>query len=78
LGEPVEIVCSELAVRFGHFQHGPTGVLDHFFTSYLEDRRPRQSLVSWISTAYDKRQLEASFKPTSMGRWLTDRLLKRE
>jgi glycosyltransferase involved in cell wall biosynthesis/protein tyrosine/serine phosphatase len=78
LGEPVEDSCSELGVWYGHFEHGPTGVLDHFFRTYLADRRPRQSLESWITCQYNKRQVEASFQPTAFGRWLTDRLLRRE
>jgi protein tyrosine phosphatase (PTP) superfamily phosphohydrolase (DUF442 family) len=78
LGEPIELAVNELAWRFGHFKHSPTGVLDHFFNSYLRTRRPRQSLLNWIEHDYDRDSLQSSFKQRGFSRWLVDVLLKRE
>jgi protein tyrosine/serine phosphatase len=78
LGEPVELAVGELSWRFGHFKHSATGVLDHFFRSYLETRRPRQSLTHWIEHDYDREFLQSSFKPRGFSRWLVDGLLRRE
>jgi protein tyrosine/serine phosphatase len=78
LGEPVELAVRELSWRFGHFKHSATGVLDHFFRSYLETRRPRQSLTHWIEHDYDRESLQSSFNPRGFSRWLVDGLLRRE
>lgn len=78
LGEPVEDSVAELGIRYGHFPFGPTGVLDHFFRAYLRDRQPRQSFESWITSDYDKCRVESAFRPTALGRWITDFLLRRE
>jgi glycosyltransferase involved in cell wall biosynthesis/protein tyrosine/serine phosphatase len=78
LGEPLETSCAELGIRYGHFPFGPTGVLDHFFRTYLRDRQPRQSFESWITSGYEKRRVESDFRPTALGRWITDWLLRRE
>jgi glycosyltransferase involved in cell wall biosynthesis len=78
LGEPIERALAELSPKFGHFPHGPTGVLDHFFRTYLKSRQNRESLTVWLRNSYNRSALQTSFHPSRFHTWLTDRLLRRE
>lgn len=78
LGEPVEQAFRELGWQYGHFAAAKTGVLDHFFTAYLQERGLRESLLSWANRAFTKERVESSFSPSGVSSWVVDRLLRRE
>jgi len=78
LGEPAEEASRELGWRYGHFSAAKTGVLDHFFTTYLQERDSRESLLSWANRAFTKERVESSFSPSGVSSWVVDRLLRRE
>ncbi len=78
LGEPIEDAISELSWRYGHFSQAATGVLDHFFRTYLKTRRARQGFLEWVEQDYDREAVQASFKPSGFMRWLVDAVLRRE
>jgi protein tyrosine/serine phosphatase len=80
-GEPIETAMRMLSLRYGHVKQGRTGVLDHFFESYLAHGRPvGLSLIEWAETRYDPDTLKAAFqkKSTWWGNMLVDRILNRE
>jgi protein tyrosine/serine phosphatase len=78
LGEPIEVAMEELSWRYGHFASAPTGVLDHFFRTYLEQRRPHQGFMEWVAHDYDRDAVQSSFKPRGLSRWMVDTVLRRE
>lgn len=78
LGEPLETALSELHWRFGHFKSAKTGMLDHFFETYLRERRQGQSLIDWVRTDYDPVAIKASFAPKPWASWFVDDFLGRE
>ncbi len=78
LGEPLEISMNELGWQYGHFKAAKTGVLDHFFETYLLERSPRETLLGWMRRIFSKQRVEASFEPSGFSTWLVDRLLRRE
>lgn len=78
LGEPIESALSELHWRFGHFKSAKTGMLDHFFETYLRQRKEDQSLIDWIRTDYDPEAIKASFSPQPWATWFVDDFLGRE
>ena len=78
LGEPIEDIVGELAAKYGHFSAGKTGVLDHFFRTYLNERRPRQPFFDWVLNDYKRLAVEATFAPSKIGSLLTEKILQRE
>ena len=78
LGEPLETALSELHWRFGHFKSAKTGMLDHFFETYLREREPEQTLIDWIRSGYKPDEIKASFSPKPWASWFVDDVLRRE
>jgi protein tyrosine/serine phosphatase len=78
LGEPIEMAMTELDWRYGHFKSAQTGVLDYFFESYLNNRKPRQGFLSWVADGYERKHIERAFKPKGLVRWFVDVILRRE
>jgi len=78
LGEPIELALEELSWRYGHFDSAPTGVLDHFFRTYLAQRKPGQGFMHWVAHDYDRDAVQASFRPRGLSRWIVDSVLRRE
>jgi len=78
LGEPIEDAAQELHWSYGHFKSAKTGVLDHFFRTYLAERQPHQSFLDWVAHDYNKARVQASFKPLGSMAWLVDKVLRRE
>lgn len=80
-GEPVDRAMRMLGLRYGHVKQGKTGVLDHFFESYLAHSRVSGlSLIEWAEQHYDPEALKAEFQKKS--KWwaniLVDKILNRE
>lgn len=78
LGHPVEEAVAELQVRYGHLAAARTGVLDHFFMTYLKDRELGEPLEDWILYKYDPAAVQATFQPKGIASWIVDRVLQRE
>lgn len=78
-GVPVRKARDQLGPRYGHIRHGKTGVLDTLFDAYLTDQPDEtMPLLDWIEKRYDPKALTAAFKPTGVGSFLTETLLRRE
>lgn len=78
LGEPIETAIEELSWRYGHLDAGSTGVLDHFFRTYLDQRGAGQSFMNWVIHDYDRDAVQLSFRPRGLSRWIVDSVLRRE
>lgn len=78
LGEPIERAMDELHWRYGHIAASKTGMLDHFFMSYLRERGPDQSFEDWVVNDYDMDRVAQGFKPIGWASWVVDHLLRRE
>ncbi len=78
LGHPIEQAVEELHWKYGHFKSAKTGVIDHFFQSYLHDRKPNQIFIDWVATDYDREATTASFEPKCWSRFFVDVILGRE
>lgn len=75
---------AQLALRYGHFRHSKTGVLDAFLESYGDakaradaDGRPLD-FVTWTRTEYDWKALQASVRARPWADVLVDHVLRRE
>ena len=78
-GMPVAEAMKQLSLRYGHFSHGKTGVLDAMFRAYLADH-PDEAVpfMDWVEDGYDPAAITAGFKPSGFGSFLTETLLRRE
>ncbi len=64
---------------YGHLKHGNTGMIDHYFASYLEYAKNHDiSLLEWTESVMDKKALEKSFKKYKLFDFLIDKVLRRE
>lgn len=62
-----------------HFRSGKTGLLDWFFESYARETRDEPCpLLDWAETRMRRDELARAFRPTSLGVFITDKLLRRE
>ncbi|MEM7212471.1 MAG: tyrosine-protein phosphatase [Pseudomonadota bacterium] len=78
-GVPVSIAREQLGPRYGHIRHGKTGVLDKMFDAYLADQPDEaMPLIEWVENHYDPERLTADFKPSGLGSFVTETLLRRE
>lgn len=69
----------QLSLRFGHFRHAKTGILDAFLDSYERDGEAKGiGLLDWVDTAYDREALMRDFRPRLWSTLLADRLVRRE
>lgn len=78
-GLPLREALAQLSLRFGHVRQARTGILDHFFESYLaEAGDPPLPLETWVETRYDPARIAASFRPSGLASLVVDRVLGRE
>jgi len=78
LGEPIEHAVSELSIKYGHSKSAKTGVLDHFFRKYIDERSRCQSFTSWATSEFNLEETQNSFRAASISDWIIDRLMRRE
>jgi len=87
LGQPIEQAKEQLHWTYGHFKSAKTGILDHFFESYLHYRdaeavtRPNArpiTFIDWVNTVYNREQMETEFKPRGFANFWVDWVLRRE
>lgn len=78
-GQPIEEAVKQLSLRFGHFKQADTGVLDHFFATYIEaNQREPIEFFDWVDTAYHWRHVLNSFHANSVASRIVKSVLRRE
>jgi protein tyrosine/serine phosphatase len=76
---PAEEALSHLSLKYGHIKQARTGVLDHFFESYIAANRARPvGFLDWVNSAYDLEAVKKSFRPQGLASVLVDIVLRRE
>ena len=76
---PVAEAKRQLSLRFGHFRHAKTGILDAFLDAYGRDGEARGlSFRDWVETAYDPDAIVRDFRPRLWSTLVADRLIRRE
>lgn len=78
-GVPPDTAARHLSFAYGHVSSGPTGILDAFLAQYRQAWETRGvPFGKWLETEYDPVALKARFRPTPIGTFLTDLVLRRE
>lgn len=78
-GQTIEEAVGQLSWRYGHIKQADTGVIDHFFETYLEaNRREAIDFWTWVETAYDPHAVAQSFKDNSVATKIVSTVLRRE
>lgn len=78
-GVPLEIAKKQLSWKYGHIRQAQTGVLDHFFESYLASNRESPiDFWVWLDTVYDPDALKAEYVSSKFADRLVDGILRRE
>jgi protein tyrosine/serine phosphatase len=77
-GVPIAQARDQLALRYLHFSAGKTGILGFFWDEWARAQAEGHEFWHWLAHVYDRDSLKARFKPTPLGAWITDTLLKRE
>lgn len=78
-GATVAEARGQLALRFGHFRHAKTGILDAFLDAYEREGEARgMRFADWAERIYDPVALARGFRPRLWSTLLADRLIRRE
>ena len=73
-GVPLSEARRQLSLRYGYLRHSRSGVLDLFFTNYLEDNQRRPvTFVDWVDRVYDPEKLKRLFHEKNLVKRLTRR-----
>jgi protein tyrosine phosphatase (PTP) superfamily phosphohydrolase (DUF442 family) len=68
-----------LSLRFGHIRQADTGILDHFFETYLQyDAEHRIAFYDWVERVYDPEAVHRTFHSNSIANRIVDSVLRRE
>ena len=69
----------ELGLRYGHFRHAKTGILDAFLDVYEREGEAKGlAFEDWVRDVYDPAALTKSFRVGIWQSLVADRLLRRE
>ena len=78
-GQPIEEAVGQLSLRYGHIRQADTGIIDHFFETYMAcNRRKPVDFWTWVQTDYDPAAVHASFKSSSLATRFVGGVLRRE
>ena len=78
-GRPVEDAIGQLSLRYGHWRHSKTGVLDRFFEDFRDYQiRTGGDFATWLANEYDPERLQRDFHANRWANLLVDRVLRRE
>lgn len=78
-GASVATARRQLGLRYGHFRHAKTGILDAFLDTFEREGEARGlSLGRWARDVYDPDALGRAFRPSLWSTLLADRLIRRE
>ena len=79
MGDSIEVAMAQLSLNYLHVKAGKTGMLDHFFQTYLDyNAETPINFSDWVQTVYDPPAVKAEFMSKWWGRVLTDGVVKRE
>lgn len=77
MGLPIEAAVEQLALKYLHVKQGKTGMIDHFFKTYLEESNGKPFL-QWVDEDYDQERVKAAFRGQWWANILVDKVLRRE
>lgn len=78
-GAPADIAKQQLALKYGHFRQGKTGILDYFVEAYQAERAANGTpFWTWVENGLDPDALRAEFRTRKWGDILVDTILRRE
>lgn len=78
-GASVAEARRQLGLRYGHFRHAKTGILDAFLDAFARDGEARGlGLLDWMERVYDPDALARDFRPRLWSTLVADRLIRRE
>lgn len=78
-GVPILQAREHLSLRYGHFKHADTGVLDAVFDRYITDNEKQPiEFWDWVERIYDPDDINRSFKATGFANRIVDGILRRE
>lgn len=78
-GRSVAAAQRQLSLRFGHFRHAKTGVLDAFLDAYAEEGEAKGiGFVDWAERIYDPARVAARVRPGFWSSLMADRVIRRE
>ena len=87
LGQPIDDAKDQLHWTYGHFRSAKTGILDHFFESYIQYRdqykeahrnKTSPTFLEWVNSEYDRETMEKEFKPRGFANFWIDWIVRRE
>lgn len=79
LGMPIAQAKSQLSLRFGHIRQADTGILDHFFETYLAYNAVTPiAFMDWVEQVYNPDDVVRSFSANGWANRLVDSILRRE
>jgi len=78
-GASVAEAQRQLSLRFGHFRHAKTGILDAFLDAFARDGEAQGlPFLDWVERVYDPAALARGFRPRFWSAMIADRLMRRE
>jgi len=84
-GMPLDRAMEQLSFKYGHIRQGKTGVIDYAFEQYIHYAKTNNFALDdhdqffhWVEHEYDPAAIKQEFLGTWWGRFLTERLLRRE
>jgi len=77
-GRPVREAMGQLALKYGHLKMAKTGLIDAFFSSYIEYEDSGVPFYEWVDNIYDPEKITATFKTKGWAVRLNDCFLRRE
>jgi protein tyrosine phosphatase (PTP) superfamily phosphohydrolase (DUF442 family) len=78
-GVPIEQARHQLSWRYGHIRQADTGILDHFFDSYLAAAaKSPMPFWTWVDTVYDPEVVTRSFQANGLVTRFFSAILRRE
>lgn len=77
-GVPAATALRQLSLRYLHFRHSSTGILDAFFLRYAAEAEGRKPFLDWVREDYDEDDLRAHFHAHGIASFVNDWLLARE
>ncbi len=79
LGLPIAEAKRQLSFRFGHIRQADTGILDHFFESYLAYNATHSiAFIDWVEQIYHPDDIVRSFSAKGWANRLVNGILWRE
>jgi protein tyrosine/serine phosphatase len=78
-GQPIEEAVGQLSWRYGHIKQADTGIIDHFFQTYIEANNAQPvDFWTWVETAYDPDAVARSFRANQFATRFVGTILRRE